>query len=74
MFDEWPIHEGDAYAPPLDSTGAGQLGGIIDSSLLTPFWKITDTVTVRNPQKCGRQLLRKAQYCLHVDKPPGESF
>jgi hypothetical protein len=31
MFDAWPIHERDANAPPLDSTGAGQLGGIIDS-------------------------------------------
>jgi hypothetical protein len=72
MFDEWPIHERDAYAPPSDSTGADQLGGIIDSLLLTPFWEITDTVTVRNPQKCGCQLLGEAQYCLHVDKPSGD--
>jgi hypothetical protein len=55
MFDAWPIHERDANAPPRDSTGAGELGGIIESLLLTPFWEITDTVTVRNPQKCGRQ-------------------
>jgi hypothetical protein len=37
MFDAWPTHERDANAPPLDSTGAGQLGGIIDGLLLTPF-------------------------------------
>jgi hypothetical protein len=55
MFDAWPIHERDAYAALLDATGAGQLGEIIDSLLLTPFWEMTDTVTGRNPQKCGRQ-------------------
>ncbi len=37
MFDEWPIHGRDAYVPPLDSTGAGPSGGIIDSLPLTPF-------------------------------------